>query len=849
MNARLEELRSKFQENPRRYFAPYANELRKTGDAAQAISVCRAHLTTQPGHVSGHIVLGQALYEAGSGHEARDVFTAALDLDPENLIALRTLGEIAQVNGEFGAARQWYERLLEADPRNGDVSQLLKDLPSAAAAAASTPASEAPAAETTLQEHVEQEERQPEPVATVSPPTQAPSFHTSFTGPGPAYRTPDELAESGLAEAPVTEPVAPLPLTSNDFVEMDTASFADASSPEPEPVNAAMEAPLESIEMVDLDAFSAAPDAETVQPVASSSDEPGTAAAQDSAQVVDFSFDPQQEEPVTREPAAETEGIVSEFEVGEKPLESAEELSDQTRALFAERGFDGPADDQVGWIMTPSAVESDLESAPEDWYDVPAAEESREVAAEAPSEEPVAESVTESEQATDSWFDDTPGAAIVAAAELSTDEFWLPPDLSQVAAVPAPNGLESERAEVPPADEPMAEVPHEAAAEFAEEVPALAEASAAESVEAEPMAPEAIAAHTEATETEDWSAAPVSEWSEPIVPPTAEAPEPVVDWVSEQTPEAEPVEASTVDSAPTAAGETESSAFVSSTEEVSSTEPVEHDEYPTASAGIEEPTIGEAADEREFAVSGASTKDVEYPEPVVGHTPPLGEAAVPMTPAPFVTETLADLYLQQGFRDEALSIYRQLVEREPANQSLRDRVEAIERGTAPESASVSEGQAESRASSQSVRTFFSKLARRPAVGAHESPSAAETVNPPEVPFANAASALANLFAASRPAEADEGAAATLAGAFTDPAGRPSRAADRELSLDHLFRDVPPGGSPTGGLSLDEFYSTPNASPGSPTEPGEAGESAESGGAAGGADIRQFTAWLEGLRKK
>src|SRR5688572_13408728 len=129
MNARLEELRSKFQENPRRYFAPFANELRKAGDTAQAISVCRAHLVSQPGHVSGHIVLVQALYEAGEATEARDIFTAALELDPENLIALRTLGEIAQVNGEFGAARQWYERLLDADPRNNEVAQFLKDLP------------------------------------------------------------------------------------------------------------------------------------------------------------------------------------------------------------------------------------------------------------------------------------------------------------------------------------------------------------------------------------------------------------------------------------------------------------------------------------------------------------------------------------------------------------------------------------------------------------------------------------------------------------------------------------------------------------------------------------------------
>jgi hypothetical protein len=142
-----------------------------------------------------------------------------------------------------------------------------------------------------------------------------------------------------------------------------------------------------------------------------------------------------------------------------------------------------------------------------------------------------------------------------------------------------------------------------------------------------------------------------------------------------------------------------------------------------------------------------------------------------------------------------------------------------------------------------VRTFFSRLARRGAVT--QPPSAEAARQTPDVPFAAAASALANLFAASKPPVSDEGAASTLANAYTDPAGRPSRAADRELSLDHLFRDVPPGGQASGGVSLDEFYATPNAQPGSPTEPGEAGESRESSGT----DIRQFTAWLEGLRKK
>ena len=76
-SARLDELKKKFEENPRRYFAPLANEHRKSGDLDQAITLCRTHLPQQPGHISGHIVLAQALFEAGSLDESREIFHSA----------------------------------------------------------------------------------------------------------------------------------------------------------------------------------------------------------------------------------------------------------------------------------------------------------------------------------------------------------------------------------------------------------------------------------------------------------------------------------------------------------------------------------------------------------------------------------------------------------------------------------------------------------------------------------------------------------------------------------------------------------------------------------------------------
>jgi cytochrome c-type biogenesis protein CcmH/NrfG len=849
-NPRLEELRAKFQENPRRYFAPYANELRKAGDPAQAIAVCRTHLASQPGHVSGHIVLGQALYEAGEGNEARDIFTAALELDPENLIALRSLGEIAQVNGDFASARQWYQRLLDADPRNSEVTQLLRDIPADAPpkpiVIPETASHEEPTPFTVREEIAAAEA--PSSVPEPSPAPSAPTVHTGFTGQGPAYKTAEDEREEDLARQSQPAPAAEreeafidLQPTAHDrgmavhddasepasaSAEMDPMEFVDIGEDSDVFAPEAAAMPDESFDFVEESSADYVADTslDTDSEFAPEANNEQVSAAAEAA--TDPPSDFVTDETYTRQapdhiiPSLEIEDFAADALTPNASNQPAtpDETTEPPRAVFAERGFDSSVD-EIGWMTTPSQAFSDLEAAPEDWL-----EEIEEETPAAASETSVPGSEAGASQPpeSDSWFDEVAGVGAAEPNEATSDELWLPPELPQVTNA-----------------EDNAPRPQELDVAAQATTDSLAWSASTDEVQAMDAAPNAEL---------EWSQ-PVEPASQDEVEVSAEHP----DHVQAETSYApdEPGEPVGVEPAHDAYAAAESFTADESSFDVQAAETSETTaaaEEPASPPELEPPQLSEMP---EFVY--ASEAPSVPSSGAMGQTP--SEAVSAPTPAPFLTETLAELYLQQGFRDEALAIYQQLLDRNPTNEALKARMVALQQA---EVSPPSQVPAEARAASQSVRTFFSRLARRPAAAAAHvtrTPSGGSGGGSDEgegrshldVPFSAAASPLANLFPASKPPQSDEGAASMLAGAFTDPAGRPSRAAERELSLDHLFRDVAPGGPAggTGGVTLDEFYSAPNSGTGSTTESGsEAGAEDPSG-----TDIRQFTAWLEGLRKK
>ena len=230
---RIDELKKRYDENPRRFFASLANEYRKAGDLDQAISLCQTHLAEQPSNMNGHVVYGQALFEAGRYDDAKETFEAALALDPENLIALRHLGDIACTNGANDKAREWYTRVLDADPRNDEILALLANL-------------EEESKKTGDAAHDSAQAREAATVEFTPPQVITPLSNASVTPANPTPIVAIDTVETPAIARPVT-PVSPSPRQSIGLMDLsidfDTpteTSFAAESLVAP----AAPEAPL-----------------------------------------------------------------------------------------------------------------------------------------------------------------------------------------------------------------------------------------------------------------------------------------------------------------------------------------------------------------------------------------------------------------------------------------------------------------------------------------------------------------------------------------------------------------------------------------------------------------------------
>lgn len=124
----IEKLEQRYREKPEQWFAALADAYRKAGEVERAVDIVRAGLEKRPNYTSGHIVLGRCLLDQLADDEAVVAFERVLQLDAENIIALKSLSEIAERRADLAGACRWLERLLDVDPMNEEAREALKAL-------------------------------------------------------------------------------------------------------------------------------------------------------------------------------------------------------------------------------------------------------------------------------------------------------------------------------------------------------------------------------------------------------------------------------------------------------------------------------------------------------------------------------------------------------------------------------------------------------------------------------------------------------------------------------------------------------------------------------------------------
>ncbi len=803
-SVRIDDLQRKYEQNSRRYFAPLASELRRAGDARRAVALCEAGVAADPEHLSGHVVLAQALADLGDRAGAERSFARAVELDPENIIALRSLGDLARDRGDREGARGWYQHALEADPRDPELATRLSTLDSATADSSPSlpPSADSPTA------------------FTADEPTDARAVHaaSSFDAAGAAEadsRTDEAAADDSAdertasaaeedtgdlpskhADAAQSLPLASLPddeldreLQRQRNAEEFTAGFFAAVLEADRAADGSLPGLSESASVDSL------PEAE---PATSGVDEEGMEAAEsiavdersgERADDSDF-LDDLLEFPVGSEgedgPSVAAAGQ-TEAEIGAEPMLLSEPMAEP-------EAFGNLAGDHTETAHPRGGAE--VEDLPSNLLGVDddlSLDASRvESLGESTSETP-----TESMPAPTGEFDAEPDS------HLTTEPVseWATESSSEVPADET-HEVASELALEPPANET-----HEVASELASDHEVASELAS------EPPADETHEVISEpdpeltAEATTHLASEPVSELTSEATPDVVSEPdpeltaqatsdaasEPVSESTSETTPELSSGSApeSTEEATSESIGETIHEAFPVSPPDSSddmSPEPaaaVESDS-PSGSAQLESPESAvtlpdsemsrdQAGDDsavaqwREEITSARSRVEIstdtsDWPQPSVADwsdarpadtpgtqetatepevdQPMSDEAAAIATPIdehpieeessrlPFVTVTMGKLLLQQGFRSDALKLFRQLAAQHPDDSAIRQQVAELEEELHP---------AGGAGSGVTVGTWLRDLARiRPASRGEEESSgsaasaSSEHVEPVEV---------------------------------------------------------------------------------------------------------------------
>jgi tetratricopeptide (TPR) repeat protein len=129
VDSEIKLLRERYEKSPEsRLFAPLADAYRKSGDVDRAIELCEEGLRRHPDYASAHVILGKCFYDKGATERSRAEFERVIEIDPENMVGLKYMGDIMVAEGRNEDATGFYKRLLAIDPTNEEITGILKGL-------------------------------------------------------------------------------------------------------------------------------------------------------------------------------------------------------------------------------------------------------------------------------------------------------------------------------------------------------------------------------------------------------------------------------------------------------------------------------------------------------------------------------------------------------------------------------------------------------------------------------------------------------------------------------------------------------------------------------------------------
>lgn len=127
----IRELRTRYwsdRDPSGRAFAPLADAYRRAGELDEAAELIEEGVSRLPEYVPGHLVAARILRDRGDRTGAVAAYERVLELDPENLEALRGAARLREEAGRTGEALELWQRLLRAEPADLALTEHVREV-------------------------------------------------------------------------------------------------------------------------------------------------------------------------------------------------------------------------------------------------------------------------------------------------------------------------------------------------------------------------------------------------------------------------------------------------------------------------------------------------------------------------------------------------------------------------------------------------------------------------------------------------------------------------------------------------------------------------------------------------